>query len=95
MEELPPRHFSIFSHMMGAYFPCAVAIISLSPIPSRTFSLPLSNVSSSSFLHFCYIFLLSHPSLLLKGISSYIQLSATITNTYFYFQSVRVSAQAS
>lgn len=77
---ITPQALFNFALMMGAYFPCVVAIISLTHTP---FCLTLSHSNISSFsLPFCYMFLLSHFYLLLIGILGYSQLSATVTNAY-------------
>lgn len=89
---IAPKALFNIALMMGAYFPCAVAITSLSHthIPSHTPSASRSDISSLSFLlHFCHVLLLSHSSLLLRSISSDSTLSATFTNTY-YVQSAHV-----
>lgn len=59
---IAPQALFKFALMMGAYFPCVMAIISLflTHIHSYTLSASHSNISSpSALLHFCYIFLLS------------------------------------
>lgn len=88
IEELPPRHSSIlplwWEHISPVLWPSS---FSLSHIRSHTLAASHSSISTRSFLpHFCSVFLLSHSSLLLIGISSYSQMSATF-NTYFYVQS--------
>lgn len=91
---IAPKALFNIALMMGAYFPCAVAITSLSHththIPSHTPSASRSDISSLSFLlHFCPVLLPSHSPLLLRSISSDSRLSATLTNTY-YVQSAHV-----
>ena len=58
IEEIAPKALFNFTLMMGPYFPCAVAIISLTHIHSRCHTLSASHscISLHSFLlHSCYV----------------------------------------